>query len=70
MKDSTIKLLFSGALVLGGLIAATTVTLTGIVVGLAIAEIVALQAPFSAALTGGVLFFLGHKNGNDRKNGH
>ena len=69
MKDSTIKMLFAGALVLGGLIAAMSVTLTGMILKMPIAELVALQVPFVGAITGGTLFFLGHGNGDKRRNG-
>ena len=69
MKDSTIKLMFSGTLVLGGMIAASAVTLTGMILSMPIAEVVALQMPFGVAISGGTLFFLGHGNGTARRNG-
>lgn len=69
MKDSTIKMLFAGALVLGGLLAAVAVTLTGMILRMPIAELVALQVPFVGSITGGTLFFLGHSNGTTRRNG-
>ena len=69
MKDSTIKLMFSGTLVLGGVLASTAVTLTGMILAMPIEAIVALQVPFVGAISGGTLFFLGHSNGGARRNG-
>lgn len=69
MKDSTIKLLFAGAVTLGGLTGDMAVIITGIVQGLDIVEIVALASIPNAALIAGMAFFFGHTNGLKRTNG-
>ena len=71
MSNATIRLLFAGAVTLGGLVGDMTVIVVGMVAGLDIVEIVALASLPNAALIAGMAFFFGHVqvNGvNGRKN--
>ena len=69
MRDSTIKLLFAGAVTLGGLSGVMAVIITGIVQEIDIVEIVALASLPNAALIAGMAFFFGHTNGLKKRNG-
>lgn len=69
MKDSTIKLLFAGAVTIGGLIGMTAVVITSMVTDVDTDRTLALAALPAQALTAGLVFFLGHQNGVKRTNG-
>lgn len=69
MKDSTIKLLFAGAVTMGGLAGDMTVIVSGIISDLSIVDIVALSSIPNAALIAGMAFFFGHSNGGRAANG-
>ena len=60
MSNATIRLLFAGAVTLGGLVGDMTVIVVGMVAGLDIVEIVALASLPNAALIAGMAFFFGH----------
>lgn len=63
MRDTTIRLMFAGAVALGSLVAALAVVLTGMATDLETAAILALAATFGNGVTAGIVFFLGHQNG-------
>ena len=72
MKDSTLKLLFAGALTLSGLVAALVVVVTGLVKDMDVQDILLITAIFSNFTVMGAAFFFGHQNGyrnGQRSNG-
>jgi hypothetical protein len=71
MRDSTLRLLFAGALAMGGLVATLVIAVVGIVVGLATTEIISISGPFASVTFAAVTYFLGVRNGTEatRRNG-
>ncbi|KKM11489.1 hypothetical protein LCGC14_1720860 [marine sediment metagenome] len=71
MTESTIKLLFAGALALGGLTAMLVTTLVGMSSNWSVEQIMAINIVFSNVVMAGLAFFFGHQNGykNGYKNG-
>ena len=70
MKDTTVKLLFAGLIGMLALIAALSVVITGMVLGMSTEAIIALAAVFSTPGIASITFFFGHTNGKkDALNG-
>ncbi len=63
MTESTIKLLFAGALALGGLTAMLVTTLVGMSADWSVEQIIAINVVFSNVVMAGLAFFFGHQNG-------
>ena len=70
MTNSTLKLLFAGAVTIGGLISDMVIIILGMTLEYDLVEIIALASIPNAALIAGMAFFFGHSNGIAKTNGN
>jgi len=64
LTNTTIRLLFSGAVGLLGILATLILALTGMILDWNPVDILALSGPFASVTFAAVTFFLGHANGH------
>ena len=71
LTNTTIRLLFAGALAIMGVLATLALALVGMFKGLSTETVLALSGPFASVTFASVTFFLGHANGVEavKKNG-